>query len=305
MAAGNIVFGTYAESIDELRQVYRLAESLRQFGGRFRGSPVWSYVPDHVILEDTGLFDQLRSLDVEVHTSHTPEQARWFYYAGKVYAAARAETDAAGQAAVLVWMDEDTIVLSEPKEFDLAQSVSFAYRPVMHNRSGSLFEAPPDDFWGRIYEVLSLGDDMLFAMVTPADKQKIRAYFQAGILVVRPERGILRRWPADFERLYTDPALVKMCRESRDKRIFLHQTALVGAVLHSVSREETLELPDRYNYPIFFERQYGADEAFDSIQDVVTARCVVSSKHLGADWHSRLAGPPEKVAWLRERLGQG
>lgn len=302
MTANKMVFAAYAESTEQLSNIGRLAESLRAFGGRFREAPVWASIPDHFSLDETEIVDKLHSLGVDIRTCHTPEDARWFYYAGKVYAAGEAEIAATNKAEILIWMDEDTIVLSEPDDFDLGPGHSFAYRPVMHNRSGSLCDASPDAFWGRIYEKLSLTDEMLFPMVTPADKQTIRAYFQAGILVVRPERGILRRWPGDFELLYRDETLTAMCKDDPNKRIFLHQTALVGSIINTTDPEEMLELSDRYNYPLFFEQGYGADESFDSIEDVITLRCVVREKNLAPDWRDKITGPPEKVTWLKNHL---
>jgi hypothetical protein len=296
------VFVSYAESAGALQNTYRLAESIRTFGGRFCSSPVWVYIPQDVSIDDKNLLRKLKALDVEVRISHTPEEARWFFYGGKAYAAAEAEKAAAGTFEMLVWLDDDTIMLQEPDAFALSPETSFAYHPVMHNRSGSLFESAPDAFWSRIYKKLSLTDDLLFPMVTPVDEQKIRAYFHAGIMVTRPERGVLRRWAKDFELLYRDAAFTDMCRADVDKRIFLHQAALTGAVLSIIAPGEMLQLSERYNYPIFFERQYDTRKSYTSIEDVVTIRCVVSLKNMGAEWYHELAGPSEKVNWIRERL---
>lgn len=302
MSGVQMVFATYTETAEGLRAVRHLVESIRTFGGKFRDCPVWVFVPQGFAIEDTVVMSVLKSLGAEVRVSRTPESAQWFYYAGKVHAAAQAEVDAAGKALELVWMDEDTIVLQEPTECELAPGISLAYRPVMHNRSGSLSDAPPDVFWSRIYTLLSLTEEMLFPMVTPADQQKIRAYFHAGLLVVRPEKGILRRWADDFARLYNDSTLVAMCRADVNKRIFLHQTALVGGVLHQVGRAEMLELSDRYNYPIFFEKNFAAARPFNSINDVVTIRWEMAAGSVDPDWDQKLTGPTDRIAWLKKRL---
>ncbi len=301
MASAKLVFATYAGSSEELKNVFRLAESIRTFAGRLKDAPILLYVPDDITVRDESSIAELKSLGVEMGKVRTPEKAKWFYYSGKVYAAAAAEGTVEDTADVLVWLDEDTVVLDEPTDFALDSHTSFAYVPVMHNRSGTRLEDPPGEFWGRIYEKLAISDDMLFAMETPADRQIIRAYFHVGLIVVRPEHGILRRWAADFEELYNDPMLVKLCEADVTKRIFIHQTALMG-VLHLISREEMRLLPARYNYPIFFEKQYGGVETFDSIENVCTVRCVVSEENMGKDWHAKLAGPADRIAWLRENF---
>jgi hypothetical protein len=298
-----VVFAAYAEDDEQLRHAFYLVESIRAFAGVYRDAPVWIYLPGRLIQADTSARERFAELKAEIRISETPDDARAYYFAGKVFAAAAAEAAAAGLARLLVWMDEDTIVLREPSDFDLPDSVSFAYRPVMHNRSGSLYDRPPNRYWSRIYEMLAVADTDLFPVVTPADRQTIRAYFNAGLLVVRPERGILRKWPEDFEILYTDPELIRMCDEDITNKIFLHQTALVGAAVNTVSQGEMLELPDRYNYPIFFHQQWDAAKEFGSIEDVVTLRYDVYFRDPDPEWRQKLKGPAHLVAWLAERLG--
>jgi lipopolysaccharide biosynthesis glycosyltransferase len=141
-------------------------------------------------------------------------------------------------------------------------------------------------------------------MVTPADRQKVRAYFNAGLLVVRPEKGVLRKWGQDFTRLIEDTVLVNMCRENVDKRIFLHQTALVGAVLNTLARDELVELPASYNYPLFFEQMFEASSEFGTIDGITTLRYDVYFRNPDPRWSEKLKGPAEKIAWLKARLGK-
>jgi hypothetical protein len=298
-----VVFATYAESNEQLQHVLCLAESIREFSGQYAESPIWLYLPEVFEDRDESVLARLRAVDVAVRASTIPEQAAWFYFAGKVYASGIAEKAAEQEGRLLIWMDDDTIVLQEPRGFALPKQVSVAYRPVMHNRSGTLYGQQPNEFWRRIYQRLHVRSEQLFPMTTPADNQVINAYFNAGLLVVRPERGILRGWGESFSELCRDGELIAMCREVVDHRIFLHQTALVGAILHRLSRDEMLELPDRYNYPIFFKKMFGADSEFDSLEGVVTLRYDVYFRNPDPDWASQLSGPARQLDWLRLRLG--
>jgi len=299
-----IVFATFVESEEGLYHALYLAESIREFAGRMRKAPIMVYVSDNFQIPSEEIMQMFEPLDVKIRRSSTPEDARWFYYSGKVCAAGMAEEEVVGKARILVWLDEDTIILQEPADFLLDSNISLAYRPVMHNRSGTLYDQAPNPFWGRIYEVLEVEDGDLFPMVTPADRQTIKAYFNAGLLVVRPERGILRKWGDDFVRLYHDSVLAGMCREDVEKRIFLHQTALVGAVLNTLKRDELVELSDRYNYPIFFDQMYGAVGSFESIAEVVTLRYDIYFRNPDPEWSRKLKGPAEKINWLKRRLGK-
>ncbi len=300
----SLILATFADGTEQLRHAIFLAESVRTFAGRYRHCPIWVFVPRGDAGCSEELRAQLREQRVELHESAAPAEAVWFYYARKVFAAAQAEAETEGQGRILVWLDEDTIVLQEPKAFILDPNRSLAYRPVMHRNIGSLYSEPPDAFWVRIYERLTINEEAIFPMVTPADGDTIRPYFNAGLLVVRPERGILRRWAEDFTVLFSDTVLISMSRQDEYKRIFLHQTALVGAILNVLSREEMLELSRQYNYPLFFKEMYGAAEKFDSLEGVVTLRYDVYFRHPAPDWREWLKGPPEKVKWLGERLGK-
>ncbi len=300
-----VIFAVYAESYEELNHVELMAESLRAFGGSFSQAPIWVYLSESlaVSVRDNKL-NRLWALDVEIMTSDIPEDAGWFNYAGKTFAAGEAEADAEGRAEVLVWMDEDTIFLKEPRALVLDAQVDFAYRPVMHNRSGSLASESPDPIWSRIYELLKLDPDKLFTMTTPADRQVIRAYFNAGLLAARPERKVMRGWGEAFQLLYRDPELAEVCRQDERWRIFLHQTALVGPVINRLEHIALHELPATYNYPMFFKKMFGAEEEFDDLTEVATLRYDTYFREPDPNWADLLRGPVESIAWLKDRLSR-
>ncbi len=298
----DIIFAAYAETDEQLRHIVSLAESVRAFGGQYKEAVIWAYIPEGY-QTDERIMNELAKFKVGIKTSTIPDDAEYFYYSGKVFAAGLAEKEAEDKATILVWMDEDTIVLQEPVDFKLEDKIGLAYRPVMHNRSGSLYGEPPGKFWGRVYEKLALNPDSLFSMVTPADKRTIRAYFNAGLLVVRPEHKILRKWQESYKTLYHDSVLAEMCRAEVTWRIFLHQAALVGAIMHSLSKNEMIELSDNYNYPIFFKKMYGAESEFDSIENVVTLRYDIYFRKPDPDWSNQLTGPADRIDWLRTHLG--
>ena len=140
-------------------------------------------------------------------------------------------------------------------------------------------------------------------MTTPADRGVIRAYFNSGLLVLRPETKILRRWGEYFTSLYSDPVLAVMCDHDIEKRIFIHQTALVGPALNHLSKEQVRELPAGYNYPIFFHRQYESSVVFDSLEGVRTLRYDTYFRNPDPEWRSMLKGPEHLIKWLASRLG--
>jgi hypothetical protein len=297
-----IVFATFAEDAGSLQNVLLMAESIRTFAGKHKDAPIWAYMPPGLAEEEAQTVQRLEGLGVEARPSKALEDALEFYFARKVFASVRAEAHAGEVAEILAWLDEDTIMLQEPAEFILPEDKDLGYRPVMHKNIGNLFAEPVDEYWGRVFELLVVPDSTFFPMVTPADGDTIRPYFNAGCMVVRPARGLLAYWLRCFIRLYRDPVLVEMCNSDIKRRIFLHQAALTGAILTRIDRAEMLEFSPRINYPIFFEQMFGARRTFDDISDVVTFRHESYFRKPAPDWDEKLKGPAEKIAWMRKHL---
>jgi hypothetical protein len=304
-ARAPVVFATFAGDQTQLGNAIVLIESIRTFGGAFKDAPIRVYVPERVLKTQDRFVKKFADFDAEVRTCDAPAAVLEFEYARKVFAAAKAEAEAKGVAPVLVWMDDDTVVLADPRELVLSKGKSFAYRPVMHRNIGSLYAEKPSEFWSRVYHVLAVPPAAAFPMKTVADGETIRAYFNAGLLAVRPERGIMKKWSESFAVLCGDPGMVEMCRKDEKLHVFQHQAALAGAVLGFLGRGEMVELSDDYNYPLFFKQMYGATKEFDSLVNVVTLRYESYFEHPAPDWDKELKGPPEQISWLAERFGKG
>jgi len=296
-----ILFASHAASLEELKNIIRLSDSVRKFGGELKNTKITAYVPDNLGIVDKPPILEHDGENFEIIDYHLPEKAKEYYYSGKPYAAAKAEQEALGEYDLLAWLDEDTMFIDQPDEFILDESKSLGYRPVMHNKAGSEFDSPPSEFWRLIYELLGIDDRKLFPTVTQVDKVKIRAYFQAGLLIVRPEKGILRQWPADFEKLIVNNNIANMCKEDMIRNVFLHQNALVG-LLNVIGQDEIAELSDKYNYPLFFETGYDSPDKYNVIENIVTVRNVLHNQKLDPTLFDNLMGPKEKLDWLKERL---
>ncbi len=300
--AHKIIFAGFAEGAEQLSHMLVFVESVRKFAGSFRAAPVWIYVPEVSTEKYKKFLDKISALHADIYQSTAPEEALEYYFARKVFAAAEAEVQAETQTEILAWMDEDTIILKEPKDFLLAHDKSLGYRPVMHQNIGSLYSESPDVFWNRVYTNLSIPESALFPMVAPADQRTLRPYFNAGLMIVRPERGVLRRWPENFQKLYEDPVLADMCQKDVYKKIFLHQAALVGAILNTLKKEEMFEFSPNYNYPLFFHEKFEATRKFGDISDAYTTRYDIYFRKPTPGWSERLKGPEEIIAWLKEKF---
>ena len=63
-----------------------------------------------------------------------------------------------------------------------------------------------------------------------------------------------------------------------------------------------IEFSPRINYPIFFEQMFGAKRIFGDITDVVTFRYESYFTNPAPDWHKKLKGPADRIAWMKEHL---
>jgi hypothetical protein len=299
-----IVFTTFIELKEELLSLKVMVESLRTFGGKYKNAPVWIYTTNELMASESEALAKFASLNVEFRASQAPQDATWFFLARKVFAAAQAESDTEGKAAILARLDTDTIFIQEPDEYILPESKSLGYRPVFHRNINPLYSEPLDEYWARAYQIMDINESTAFPMVTPADGDTIRPYFQAGCIVVRPKQGILRKWAEMFAVLYQDSVIKELCKQDQRKRIFTFQVALTGAILNNLDRSEMIEFSDRINYPIFFREMFGAKRDFHDISNAVTIRYEHFFVNPPKDWDKQLNGPEDRIAWIKERFSK-
>jgi hypothetical protein len=287
----------------QVPEALALAESIRSFAGNLSRAPIRLYLLENSVTSDPSLARKCEELGVALFSFRTRPEDLTYPFAAKIIAAARAEEELAGKTDILVWMDPDTVVWREPHDFLLDKQIALGYRPVSHKLLGSSIDQPPDDFWSRLYSLLGVKPESFFPMITPVDRKTIRPYFNAGLLVLRPERGVLRKWLDAFNLVSADPVLQGMCRQDQRKRIFLHQAALAGAVLTSLGREAMTELSEAYNYPLNLHAQVPADRRLTTLDGLTTLRYDESEKVAALLEQSGLSG--ERVQWLLSHFPAG
>lgn len=247
------------------------AASIRMFGGILSECPVWVLIPqfEDDISEETR---KLVSLDVTVIPFKIDPDVLKFPFAGYVRAAATAESLAKGKTKFLAWIGLDTVVINEPALFLLDKSKIVGFRPVHHTVIGSIYEEPLDPFWELIYYKCHVSEDKIFPMKTHVDHNTLRPYFNAGHLIVRPEKCTLCTWWDYFKRLHRDPCFEEYYKRDELYSIFFHQAILTGVILSTTKRQELQELPFTYNYPLHLYDESPHDLRPQNFNDLVTAR---------------------------------
>jgi lipopolysaccharide biosynthesis glycosyltransferase len=236
-----------------------LCRSIRRFGGSHAEAPVYTFQPRAGTAISRHTEAQLADLGVV----HSTEQlnSRFAHYAigNKIFAAARAEELAAED--VVVFLDSDTVIVNEPKALELGDRIDAAVRPVDMHRSATEPEDdgdpfwktryrrvsssgpgdPMDDYWLRMYELL--GVDPRPFVETTCSRQRIRAYFNSGLIAVRRSAGLFGQWRDDFVRLMEAKLIPR-----NGPLHYMDQLSLAATLTRVWDR---VLIPDgRYNYPL-------------------------------------------------------
>lgn len=277
-----------------------LTESIRTFAGKFSDSPIYALIPTAYGDLSSAAQTRLALSNVTMLPFQLVEESRGFPFAAKVQAAAEAERQARGKTNNLVWMDVDSIVIQQPDAFVLPKEKQLAYRPVDHTLIGSPFDEPLDDFWTLLYEQCQVKPHHAFAMKTSVDERKIRPYFNAGMLVIRPELSIMQTWRAEFLRLFLADCFQPFYEQHILYRIFMHQAVLTGVMLAQMEASSLEELPYQVNYPLHMHDDYPVAKRLTLINELIS--CRYDTFFQNESWQEKLPAADPLRQWLIERI---
>ncbi len=287
-------------SENEITNAILFAESIRAFAGSLSKVPIWYFTPELEKQISSELKNHLARLNVNLITFQLDREVLEFPFAGQVFAKALAEMTASSQTELLAWMNTNSMVLKEPKEFLLEEGKSLGYRPVHHTLVGSRYDEPLDEFWTLIYDYCKVPEERVFPMMTHVDGEMLRPYFNAGILVTRPEKQLFRKYRDCFLKVYKKPKLLEFYRLDSRYAIFVHQAVLSGVIMSSVPTEELKELSPGYNYPIHLYSEDITDNRPEGLEELVTLRH--EGFHTDPEWEEKIPAGDHLKHWIASHL---
>ena len=282
-----------------------LTRSIRRFAGKLRNHPIWVLIPQNLETLSESTRRELSALDAELIRFDVDRETLEFWFGGKVTASAAAESLAQGQADWLVWMDSDTLVLNEPTEVWVNAGKHLGCCPVMLKNISSLYDEPINRFWDLIYRGCNTPLESIFPVTTIVDGVRIRAQFNAGLLVVRPEKELLRTWNANFRHLYREPQWNEFYKQDILYRIFIHQAILAATITARLSRSEIQFFSDRVNYPLFLHSKYPVGKRPTTLNELETCRYDEFRFFENQDWRNLLPMDTPLRRWLEEMTRSG
>lgn len=213
-------------------------ESLRTFGGALAEAPVYAFAPRPGEEPSEATAAGLRDMGVTVVDEALNPDHPDLPHTNKVFAAAWAEANLGEDA--LVFTDSDTFFLAEPTE--LAGEWEAAARPVGAVNMGSTGAGHKNEAdWQLLYDELGVSARPFVETVVSQDR--IRAYFNAGLVGFRRASGLATAWRDATLRLLDSP----VARRAPLRRQ-IDQLALGGVLAGPFDRVRVL--PDTYNYPL-------------------------------------------------------
>ncbi len=300
MIFSTVMFPTERSATDALL----LVESIRTFAGSMSQEPIWCFTPEIGKEIPSTVKDRLLALNVTLIPFEIDREILHFPFTGEVLAAARSEARAIGKTDLIAWLATNTIVLKEPKDFILQDDKNLGFRPVHHTLLGSRFDEPLDPFWTLIYKCCDVPDDRIFAMTTHVDNTRIRPYFNAGILITRPENALLQTWCDTFFKVYQEDEFDKFYDDDEfyDYETFIHQALLSGVILSTMKTDEIQELPPEYNYPLHLHEEDTSSHRPSSLEELVTVRH--EGFYSDPEWQERMPAEKPLKKWIAKTINR-
>jgi hypothetical protein len=153
-----------------------------------------------------------------------------------------------------------------------------------------------------IYQYCNVPEDRIFPMKTHVDGITIRPYFNAGMLITRPEKELFKTWSDTFFRVYQEPSLQEIYRQDERYTIFFHQAVLSGIILSTFTSDEIQELPPTYNYPIHLFTEDMTDHRPSSLEELVTIRH--EGFYKDPQWMKKMPAREALKQWLVRQLNE-
>jgi hypothetical protein len=268
-------------------------ESLRAFGGALAEAPVYAFAPRPGSEPAAETIAALRDLGASYVDEPLNEEMGKQPHTNKVFVAAWAEANL--EHDVLAFTDSDTVFLAEPAELG-AGDWQAAVRPVGSVNKGSTGEGHEnEEAWQTLYEVLGVSARPF--VETVVERDRIRAYFNAGLVALRRDSGLGTAW-----RDATLELRASAVGGRPHYRRQIDQLSLAGVLADRMDRVKLL--PDTYGYPLPKRIKLPAEMQALDLADLVH---VHGHRWLHLPGLLREVDPPldettEAYRWLDERL---
>jgi len=233
-----IAFIACVEAGNLENQVVLLFRSIRKYAGQYKDVPIYSFQPRQGAPLNKNTLKIFEELCVVHNREILNTEFEDYPVSNKIFACARAEEVLTEE--ILVFLDSDTVIVNDPTDFALPKGVLAAARPVETKNLGSTGRKDPnDEYWRKMYAICDVPEGPFIE--TSVGQKRIRAYWNAGLIVVLRSAGLFQQWKQDFFTLIEAKHIPR-------KVFFMDQLALAATFARVPNRVRIYDL--RYNYPL-------------------------------------------------------
>jgi len=276
-------------------QSLMLAESIRNFCGELKNTPIYSFHPrvgEPISKQTQQAFEALQVIHQQVPINREFHE---YYLANKPLVCAYAEQNI--DAEILVFLDSDKCLFSEPNEFLLPVNCNVRIRPEYGQGIGSTgLRDPQEWYWQKLYEVLGVKREVF--VETPIGNKKIRAYWNSGLVAVRKSAGIFTAWKENFEK-------VMRMNITPPQGIYFVEQSVLSVTLCSLE-ENISHFSSAYSYPLPLHNRLSKESRLKAWDDIVSIHYF--NLFFYNDWNTQIQSlksfnrSSDKYQWLCEAV---
>ncbi len=220
-------------------QTLRMIESLRNWGGKLANIPVIAVTPRFGSPIQRSTRRRYDKLGVTYVRTKATSPYAWYNFMNKPASLLAAER--AVSVDTMIWLDADILVVGEPAEFLLAADEDFAACPTEKNVATTGPDDPYHSYWVAMCRALGMSVEDLPWVTEFREKNRIRAYFNGGVICYRPASGYAAAYQDACEKIMD--ARIVLPKDS----IFYHEQAAVGLAAFIAGLRWRV-LADSHNY---------------------------------------------------------
>jgi hypothetical protein len=273
-----------------------LAESIRQFGGKLKDTPIYSFHPrigEPIAAQTRKAFEKLNVIHQQI-----PINTKFhdYYLANKPLVCAYAEENI--DADILVFVDSDKCFFSEPTEFLLPEGCNIRIRPEYGQGIGSTgkIQDPQEWYWQKLYEAFDVKREIF--VNTPIGNKKIRGYWNSGLVAVRRNAGVFRAWKENFEK-------VLHLNITPPQGLYFVEQSVLSATISAIE-DKICEFSANYSYPLPLHSRLSQEYKINNFNAMVSIHYFNLFYYY--DWRKELGSlkgietNSEKYQWLCEGI---
>lgn len=236
-----------------------MIESFRRFAGDLKNTPIYSFQVREQNNVSAATLKKLASFNVIHQKVVLNHKYPNYPLANKPLLCAYAEQNI--DAEIIVFLDSDLVFFGEPKEFLLPIKYDVGIRPEHEKMIGSCGKNDPnEEYWQNLYRLANVCDRERF-VTTTVDRQRIRAFWNSGVVAIRKDAGIFSAWQVTFEKLLEEGSMI-------DRKNFYYEQSALSATI-CAKTDKIWHFSQNYNYPIHAHNLLAKSSRSRSFDDLI------------------------------------